>query len=388
MRILYIGAFPPDFLIAKSKGKIDYLYRAHTAIIKGLRGTSDVELHVITSPDMASYPKCPLFVKKEYNRDEDVMVVSSLNLPILKQFWTICSMVIAACKIIRQSRSPIVILIPYVVLRHVVSLRILHLLFPRRVIQACVVPDVFFPKGRIYRSINAMTEKMASKFDGFIFYTEKMANRFNVSKDKYVVIEGFRDISVREPTPTKIFRVVYAGTLSLSYGVGRLVEAMEFIDNKDIELHLYGFGDGEVMIRDACARDTRIVFHGRVSNMAASDAVYSASVLINPRNSTDGEYTEYSFPSKDIEYMSSGVPTLLCKLPGMPEAYYGHFIDIEDGSPKRIASAIVDVYNMPIERRMQIGNDSRTFIIERMDCYKQAGRIVSLLQQITNNNNR
>lgn len=385
MRILYIGAFPPDFLISKSKGRIDYLYQAHKAIIKGLRSKSNVELHVITSPDIASYPRCPLFINGEYNKEEDVTVVSSLNLPIVKQFWTVCSMVITACSIICMSRSPIIILIPYVVLRHVLTLRILHFLFPRKVVQACVVPDVFFPTGCINRNINALTERMASKFDGFIFYTEKMANRFNVSKDNYIVIEGFRDISFREATPSNNFRVVYAGTLNLSYGINRLVMAMKYISKKDIELHLYGLGDSEEMIRDACANDSRIVFHGRVSNKAASDAVYSASVLVNPRNDKDGEYTEYSFPSKNIEYMSSGIPTLLCKLPGMPEEYFGHFIDIEDGAPQKIASAIMDVYNMSLERRIEIGNDSRNFIIERMNCYHQADRICSLFHQIITN---
>lgn len=378
MNILYLGSFPPAFMVRRSGGKIDSLYRTSEAIIKGLRSVDDINLKVITSPDVFKYPQGPLYIKHEKNKDEDVTVVSMLNLPIIKQWWTIVSMVIEASKHIRKCHEPIVVMIPYVVYRHVKTLRILHSLFPQKVIQACIVPDIFFPTTWRGKRLNRKAELMASKFDCFVLYTEQMAEKLNIEKGKYIVVEGFRAISDRKPIATNEFRVVYAGSLKLNYGINRLIEAIPLVEDNDIHFHFYGSGDGVEVLSELAIRDKRVHYHGRVSNAEATDAVYSASVLINPRNSSDGEYTAYSFPSKDIEYMATGIPTLLCKLPGMPKEYYGHFIDLEEASPESIAGAIVRVKSMSQQERDEIGRGSRGFIVERMNEHNQAVNIIEL----------
>ena len=383
MNILYLGAFPPNFLIERSRGKIDSLYRAAEPLINGLNQRDDTILHVITSPDIASWPKGPLYVKREKNHHEHVTLVSSLNISFIKQIWTILSMTWEAGNIIRRNEGKVAVIIPYIVFRHVFSLRLLHFFFPKKVIQICVVPDIFFPRKWIYKMANRMTEKMASGFDGFLLYTKKMAEHLHVSSEKTIVIEGYREVPNRMPVKGNDFNVVYAGSLNLNYGLGRLVKAMNIITDPDIRLCLYGSGNAEKCIRDAACLDSRIHYFGRISNEETVNVIYSASVLINPRNANDGKYTEYSFPSKDIEYMATGIPTLLCKLPGMPQEYYGHFVDLGDGSPEEIANAIVRIKNMSDKDRQKIGEDSRDFIIKRMDSNLQADRIVEFLNRIS-----
>ncbi len=384
MIILYLGAFPPDFLVKRSGGKIDSLYRASEAIIKGLRYQEGTTVNVVTSPDIASWPRGPLFVPHEKNEKEDLTLVSSLNISLIKQLWTIVSMTLEASKVIRQSDDKIAIIIPYIFFRHVFTLRLLKVLFPQKVIQASVVPDIFFPVNWIGKTVNKLTERMASKFDAFILYTAKMAEYLHVKEGHYEVIEGFREVIERKPEHSDPFKVVYAGSLNLNYGIGRLVEAMSLIEDPDIQLHLYGAGTAESLILEKSDTDKRIVYHGRVPNSEAIDAVYSASVLINPRNAFDGKYTVYSFPSKDIEYMATGIPTLLCKLPGMPVEYYGHFLDIGEGTPEQISSKIMKVKSMSEDERHRIGKDSRDFIVERMDRKVQGKRIMDLIKNVIN----
>lgn len=382
MNILYLGAFPPDFLVKRSGGKIDSLYRAADPLIHGMRNNSDVNIEVLTSPDIASWPKGPLFVAHENSETDRLTMVSSLNISLVKQLWTIVSMVREAGRYIRKNKEQTIVIIPYVVFRHVFTLRLLHWLYPKKVIQACIVPDIFFPKKKIKRWINTWTEHMASKFDAFVLYTKKMAKHLNVSEGHYEVIEGFREVPERKPVISEGFNVVYAGSLNINYGVGRLIEAMSIVDDSEISLHLYGAGSAENMIIETSKKDPRIVYHGKVPNAVATDAIYSASVLINPRNADDGEYTEYSFPSKDIEYMATGIPTLLCKLPGMPKEYYGHFIDMGEATPEQIASAIIKTKQLSNSERYVIGKDARDFIIQRMDYNKQVLRIVSLFKRV------
>ena len=386
MNILYIGAFPPAFLVERTLGKIDSLYRASEALINGFRSIDEVHLKVITSPDVFRYPHGPLFIKHEENKKEDVTVVSMLNLPIIKQWWSIRTLLGEAKKYLRAIEGPVVVIIPYVVLRHATVLTKLYRLFPDKVVRACIVPDIFFPKSRRGRRSNDKAERLVSKFDCFVLYTAKMAEKLNVSPEKCIVIEGFREVSLRKPTPSDRFRVVYAGSLNRMYGISRLLEATTLITDPEVEFHFYGGGNAEEDIRKASQEDNRIKYHGRVPNAEAVDAIYAASVLVNPRNSYDGKYTEYSFPSKDIEYMATGIPTLLCKLPGMPQEYYNHFIDIGEGSSEQIAEAIISVKNMSQEERDVIGQDSRNFIIERMNIQRQAETMVNLFQKIINDN--
>ncbi len=386
LNVLFLGAFPPQFIIKKSKGRIDSRYRASEALIKGLRNQEEVNLKVITSPDLYSYPQGPLYINREYNSIEDLTLVSSLNIPFVKQLWTILSMMFEARKHIKRCEGKVVVIIPYIVFRHVLTLRLLHLFYRQRVIQACVVPDIFFPKERIHRIINRCTEKMASKFQFFVLYTQKMAEYLCVPKDRFIVVEGFREVSKREPENVDgAFKVVYAGLLQFNYGITRLLEAMKYIKDPEVQLHLYGEGNATMLIEKACESDCRIHFHGKVTNEESINAIYSASVLINPRNSKDGEYVEYSFPSKDIQYMATGIPTLLCKLPSMPTEYYGHFIDIGDAAPEQIATSIIYVKNMNCEQRKMLGECSRRFIINRMDYNRQAKQIISHLESLMSN---
>lgn len=383
LNVLFLGAFPPQFLINRSNGRIDSRYRASEALIKGLRNHEDVYLKVITSPDIVSYPKGPFYIKKEYNANEDLTLVSSLNIQFLKQIWTILSMISEARKYIKQCNGKVAVIIPYLVFRHVLTLRLLHFFYPQKVVQISVVPDIFFPQKTLHRYVNRRTEKMASKFDFFVFYTQKMAEYLSIPKERFVVIEGFRDIPNREPQSVNdVFKVVYAGLLQVNYGITRLIEAMEFIREPDVQLHLYGDGNAKVFIEQAAKCDSRIIFHGSVSNEESIEAIYSASALINPRNSNDGEYVEYSFPSKDIQYMATGIPTLLCKLPSMPEEYYGYFIDMGDASPEQIALSIMRVKKMKCEQRKAFGERSRIFISDRMDYNRQASKIISHIESL------
>ena len=96
--------------------------------------------------------------------------------------------------------------------------------------------------------------------------------------------------------------------------------------------------------------------------------------------------TEYSFPSKDIEYMATGIPALLCVLPGMPKEYQGRFVDMGDGSPGQIAAAIQKVKAMSSQERERIGKKAKDFITERMNCHKQGQRITKLFNRVINNN--
>jgi glycosyltransferase involved in cell wall biosynthesis len=380
INIVFIGAHPTNQLVQTEK-RIDSLYRDSEAVISGLRCQEEVNLHVITSPDIRSFPHAKLYYKSFFDEEDDTLVVSSLNLPIIKQLWTVVSMCFAASRIIGKDKKPYTVILPYMVFRHVMVGRLLRFVFGARVKVCLIVPDIFFPKKKYLQLYYGLAENAAKCFDYFVFYTEAMRTYLGLEDKKYIVIEGFHDIQKKDiVSPRDCFVLTYAGTLSTRYGVLRLLDAFRLLPQSDIRLHLYGSGDGVDLINQRSEEDNRICYFGRVSKSEAMEALRHSSALINPRNAEDGEYVQYSFPSKDIDYMATGLPSIMCKLPGMPQSYYGKFIDAGTGSPEDLAQAIMQVYNMTQEERRQFGDLSYSFIKEQMDITKQGKKIVTLIQ--------
>lgn len=381
--ILFIGSFIPDAIVEGSGGRVDSLYRDDQALIEGFRNLQGIKIDVVTSPDLPSYPKYLLYIKKRELRDEGVLLIPSLNLPIIKHIWTIFSICKEACDIIKRNVGMTYVIIPYVVFRHVMAARLIKWFCGKRVKVCTIVPDIFFPKNRFRRFVNKITERKAIKNDMFVLYTEAMANYLRIKDKAHIVIEGFHLVDINHDVnpPKEKFSIVYSGSLNARYGILRLIEAVMKIDRSNVELRIFGSGDSEQKIREYSKVDDRIQFFGRVSKKEASEILYNASVLVNPRGPYDGEYVQYSFPSKDIDYLASGIPAILCRLPGMPEAYLGHFVDAGDGSVECLNRAIMEVYNMSDVERKQMGESAKKFIAMRMDPVNQAREIVEMFNE-------
>jgi hypothetical protein len=57
-----------------------------------------------------------------------------------------------------------------------------------------------------------------------------------------------------------------------------------------------------------------------LTSAKAKEYIDMADVLVNPRPNNE-EYTKYSFPSKNIEYLMTGKPVVGYMLDGMPPIY-------------------------------------------------------------------
>lgn len=385
--ILFIGAFTTDSFLNMVGYKFESLYSVSQYIIRGLRKKTNINLSVVNSPDIPSYPQGPFFIRSFYDAQENIRFVSSLNVSLIKQVWTIAMMVFHAAKIILKNSGPTIVLIPYMVFRHVITTRILKTLFSSKVKICIIIPDVFFPskKHKLLFYTNSITERLARKSDFLVLYTKAIAEYLGIKEKPFIVMEGIVDYETM-PEKTKPNRlstnviVTYAGSLHKKYGIMRLLDSMKYIDHPNFELHLLGKGDAVEVIKHYSISDQRIKFLGLLSKNEAMDVQFNSTILINPRSAADGEYTQYSFPSKNLEYLLSGKPTILARLPGMPEDYYPYFIDAGDCSPQSLASAIEQVLRMTQQERNQFGAKAQQFIIENKNYEIQTERILNLFR--------
>jgi glycosyltransferase involved in cell wall biosynthesis len=161
-----------------------------------------------------------------------------------------------------------------------------------------------------------------------------------------------------------------------------MVNAFQAILAPDWTLEIYGDGSALGEIREIAKTDLRINVHGSVANDIVIQAQHKASILINPRKNNQ-EFTCYSFPSKIIEYMSSGTPVLAYKLDGMPDEYLPYFYQIAE-SQDGLTEALQKVIRLPEEHLRKMGANALSFIEEQKNAKVQCERIISMFKDDIN----
>ena len=105
-----------------------------------------------------------------------------------------------------------------------------------------------------------------------------------------------------------------------------------------------------------------------------------ATLLVNPRPTVE-EFVQYSFPSKNMEYMASGTPLLTTRLPGMPKEYYPYVYLLEKESAQGIADALRKILSNSDEALHRKGAEARDFILGTRNNVAQGQKILTMLEQ-------
>lgn len=222
--------------------------------------------------------------------------------------------------------------------------------------------------------------------DLFSLYTESMKEYIPCQGKSTVVIEGLFSNPYPDMVPKKKEKrdkkiVVYAGILNEQYGVATLVESFRYLSNEAIELHLYGQGDYLSRLNNVIQEYSNVKYMGLVSPEVAYEKICDADLLVNPRPS-EPEYTKYSFPSKTFEYMASGTPVLMTKLPGIPDDYYKFVHIIKKETPEGIADSIKKVFDQDPNMIEQKALAAKKFILEEKSSEKQVNRLVDGIKNL------
>lgn len=183
-------------------------------------------------------------------------------------------------------------------------------------------------------------EELIAQVGSFMLLTKYMVDKLHVGNRPFIVVEGITDIKGIPPEKKEHGKkVAYAGKLVEAFGAKRLLEAFEMIDDPEASLHICGGGELKPYVEEMCQKDNRIHYYGVVSAEKANEILQNADVLVNPRQNDD-EYTKYSFPSKNIEYLMTGNAVVAYILDGIPEIYRTFFNVPETNETVALAKAI------------------------------------------------
>ena len=169
--------------------------------------------------------------------------------------------------------------------------------------------------------------------------------------------------------------VMYAGKFYRECGVVELAKAAANL--KDVcDVWLYGgHGDCTEELEELAKITDNLKIHGIVPLKEIIKLEKACTLLINPRFAEE-EFSKYSFPSKTAEYMMSGTPVLMRKLPSLPEEYLPYVYVIHSNE---IAQNIRSVLAKSSDELNMKGQEASQFIKNKKNKTYQAERIMTFI---------
>lgn len=230
---------------------------------------------------------------------------------------------------------------------------------------------------------NKILYYFAQKADYYVLFTESMAANMEIKHRKWLRVESLasEDIfnSKENNEKAKENVIFYSGSLDIRYGIKDLIEAFLLIGERyNAKLCLCGEGDAVSFIQNTIEENQNISYLGQINREDVLTIQRKVKLLVNPRSAQE-DFTKFSFPSKTLEYMLSGTPVIMRKLPGIPQEYHQYLIIDEEGTVDSLARTIEDSLNISNESLVEFGRKAREFIIKEKHPNSQCEKICKMI---------
>jgi glycosyltransferase involved in cell wall biosynthesis len=220
-------------------------------------------------------------------------------------------------------------------------------------------------------------------FDGYVVVADAIMKDFAPNRDYIRIDGGVGDeqmLAPRQPYPESgfaslPFTLVVTSRLDKTNGILEILEAMEVLKCANVRLYIAGVGPLIDVVKAAAARDERIIYLGLISYDETIRLYQRADVLVNMRL-TRALNTKYFFPSKMIEYLTSGIP-VITTCTGHVEEEYGAFCYLlKDETGAGLARLIEMVTLKSRGDLREVGRRARAYMCSVKSWEAQGQRIV------------
>lgn len=386
-RIIFLGGYfngnNEEEIATNSLGPIDYAAnKFQNHIIKGIIEQDDVKLESLSVPFIGSFPKK---YKKFYFKSMESDSVSFINAfgvrnlsryKRLKKKAKNLSNIDDSVILVYSAHTPLLMTATYMKKRY------------KNITICVIVPDL--PQymnnsnkvSNIYKALKKLDMKLFDYYsqyiDSFVLLTEQMNEKINSKQLPYTIIEGISSVNDSSHELGIDNYILYSGTLNEKYGIKKLVESFENIKDKDVKLVIIGSGDYEYELQEKSYLNSRIEYLGQLPNNQVLMLQKKALLLVNPRTNEE-EFTKYSFPSKNIEYLTSGRPVICYKLDGIPDDYNNIFNYIIEDSDSLFTTCLDYFIGMDEKELNSIGVKGKNFVLEHKNYLSQTNKILDLV---------
>ncbi|MNJ19140.1 Glycosyl transferases group 1 [compost metagenome] len=398
MRVLFLGGIFSDSdknnIVQKSKGGMQHAADTlQKNYIQGFSQSPSVDsLTVINLPFIGAYPRrySDIFYQPAAKRETldrvTIMNVSFFNLTIVKNLHKVVRAVKAILLQMKADKGKPQVLVCYSM--HLPFLLACYVVKSLRSdTHFCViVPDLpeYMAVRRglakfAYNMLSRISYFIVNRADSISAITKDMLGEFDDGIKK-VVIEGIADkryIALTDAVERKKY-FLYTGTLDRRYGIRNLVDSYVASGVSDYELFICGDGDDRKYVEQIAAVQSGVRYFGQLDRESVLKLQRNAALLVNPRDN-DSVYTKYSFPSKIIEYMSSGVPVLMYTLDGIPEEYYDFCYLVPPGSDG-LKMKLLELSKLADSEFVSKGALAKQFIVENKMPDMQVAKLLDAIK--------
>ncbi len=299
----------------------------------------------------------------------------------LRKLGRICDLIAMGKKIIKKERPQCIICDSIVSAASCAAIR----LAKRFKIPAyAIVTDV--PEkmvGGAMSTTGKITAKLMKKYDGYILLTEKMNEIVNPKQKPYIVMEGACGKAPERTEKAEKKIILYGGSLwKKNAGLEYFTEGFIKAAIPDTQLHYYGTGAFVEELEKIEKQYPSVRYMGCVTNEEMVKRQTEAALLVNPRPS-DEEFCAYSFPSKTFEYMVSGTPALLTRLPGIPQEYFSYAYTIDEETADGVCEKLKEIFALPEDERNAKGERARAFVLEEKNYIAQSKKIFDFVNGLS-----
>lgn len=228
----------------------------------------------------------------------------------------------------------------------------------------------------------SLCKKAIENCSAYVLLAETMNAKVNSNNKPYIIVEGFSDINAinTQYDKERDKSIIYAGSLDYVNGIKEFAEAFISL-NTDLTLNIYGVGESESDLVEYSKKNTNVKYHGIVHNSDLIPLLRKAKFLINPRN-VENEITKYSFPSKNMEYLSTGTPYISTKILSIPKEYDDYINYFEDDSINGIKKTLENIINSDYKVFLEKAFKGQQFVLNEKNNVKQTKKIIDFIYKL------
>lgn len=271
-------------------------------------------------------------------------------------------------------------------------------LWPQTAVDMGAMKENSFPAKLLYAWEKFMYEK-AEKIIVLLPYAKEYIVRRGINPEKVfwlpngVNLDRFDHPSLLDPESEVAkaferyrdrFKVVYVGAHGVPNGLDVILEAAKFIQDKNVDIHFIMVGEGaekgRLMNKAKDLGITNITFCEPVPKQAVHTVLRSSDCLVFSIPSFDIYRYGVSL-NKSFDYLASAKPVVMAGNPRnniVKEANCG--IAVEPENPEALAEAIIEIYNMPEEKRKELGMNGRRYVEQHHSTKILAEKLEVLLE--------
>jgi glycosyltransferase involved in cell wall biosynthesis len=366
-------------------------------LVRGLalHGIADIE--VLSARPLPSYPRSStLWVTPQHERlgDVPVRLLSFPNVTPLKQIVVGIGVLVGLLRWgwrKRKSRHRVVLTYNLTMPPGAFTLLGARLARAKAVVSVndINIPGQTVPASVLWRLDVRLQRWLLPKFDGYIAVADQIATDFFPGRG-YVRVEGgvdgaFLDLTRRThdkaPKQTSAFVFAFAGWLNEANGVRVLLSAFRLLREPDFHLRIAGTGPLQGVVEEASRQDARIQFLGMLDSAGVAGLYLTADVLLNVRL-TKGIDTRYFFPSKLIEFLASGVPTITTSVAHAKDEFDSLVYVLHDESARGLAELMSFVAARSDHERSTVANRAREYAVTNKTWDVQTAKVAQYLRQV------